>query len=223
MCCTLQQGGRLVRLSEVPPSPEEDFRELLIKLGYGRDSQTRSWGVFLGFDPGTPTNLISLTSSNAIPPQRPINAEGPDVLEGLVEYPSIQVRVLGKEYNESYKKAWQVASGVSNYNYWRNGFWLYLTFRQTTIPIYLGQDEKNRHIWSMDIACVRTPNFYVSPSPSPSPASLSPSPSFSRSPSKEQSPCHSVYLIASPSPSAIFSPSPSRISSPTISLSPSPE
>ncbi len=159
-----------MRLADVPPSPEEDFGKLLVELGLGRKSTTRSWGIFYGFDPGKPKSCISLSSSSSIPPQRPIDVEGPDVVDGLVEYPTIQLRILGKDYAEAYAKGWQIASAVSNYNHWRAGWWLYLTFRQTTVPIYLGQDEKDRHIFSFDIATARTPDFYVDPSPSPSPS-----------------------------------------------------
>ena len=157
-------------LDDVPESPEEDFSLLLIQLGFGiAATGKKSWGCYFGFDPPGKGNSISLSSSNAIAPMRPINYVGPDVLTGLVEYPIIQVRVLAVEYQVGYRKSWQIASGVSSYTSFVGAFWKYLTFRQLTVPLYLQQDENGRHLFAFDIAATRTP-FVADPSESPSPS-----------------------------------------------------
>jgi len=160
-----------MQLSEVPNSPEHDFGLFLEGDKIGSIGKKRGWAIYFGFDPDSPKNLISISSTSSIMPMSPINQVGPDNDTGLVEYPQLGVRVLSATYEDGYKKSYQIMSAFRNRVDLSGEYWKYLNFKALGVPLYLGQDDKGRHVFSTDYFSVRTPIVEgASESASPSPS-----------------------------------------------------
>ena len=145
----------------MPQSPERDLAQLLEAQGVGTVGATTGWGIYENHDPPKPRNCINISSSWPLPPTVAINQLQDDYdgyPDGYVEYPALQCRVLGMSFDDTREKAREIMRQVVNRTKYLNGDWWYLAFYLVSGPLYLGQDEKKRHIYAVNLKTVRRPS-----------------------------------------------------------------
>lgn len=126
---------------------EVNIRSLLVTAGIGAAGGTNDWAIHIGKLINNPDNIIIVTSSGGIAPNP----------KWLVDYPSVQVLIRGKDYVTAKGKAQNVKDtllGISNQTV--NGDILAAVNMIGDITP-LGFDESNRITFAVNFSIIMHP------------------------------------------------------------------
>lgn len=145
--------------------PSIDIKDVLEAEGIGTFAALKGWAIYIGREPEKPDSVISIFDSPVRAPQIPMDSTvtkdgSPDKhRKGFVEFAGVQLRVRSKEYVASYAKAEQIRKALAN-----RGVFLsldnsakYLNIEMQSDPLAVGEDDKTRFIFSLNIVATRVP------------------------------------------------------------------
>jgi hypothetical protein len=145
--------------------PTIDIRDVLESEGIGVFGAEKGWAIFIGREPDQPTNVITLFDTGGGSPQIPMDStvtkdgSSDKHRKGFVEFANVQIRVRSKEYISVYAKVEQIRKALAN----RGVFFSldnsakYLNIEMQSDPLYVGEDDKRRQIFSLNIVATREP------------------------------------------------------------------
>ena len=144
-------------------APSVDIKNLLEDENLGEFGAVKGWALYIGREPDAPDHCITLfdvpTASAEIPINRVIDGDPEAHRKGLVEYAGVQMRIRAPDYESSYARTDRVLKALSNRTEFssKDGTSKYLAVWRSGDPAYIGEDDKARHIFSINIIAPRTP------------------------------------------------------------------
>ena len=119
-------------------SPSIDVRDILVAAGLGLVFGTN---LFIGQEPTSPDNCVTIFDTPGYPPQLTLD---PDE---KYDYPSIQIRVRNRSYEEAYDLISDIKTELHGLNHDEWNGTTYELIRCAQEPFPLGYDEGNRSWW----------------------------------------------------------------------------
>jgi len=140
-------------------APSVDMKDVLVADGVGVFGATSGSAIYLGEAPDQPNLCTTLFDRTVRQPLMPISELGPGPIEKSVEFPAIQIQCRAIDYAAAYAKAREVVNSLVHRASFTNvaGDYKYLCITQQSDPLHIGEDDKNRQIFSLNIMAQRTP------------------------------------------------------------------
>lgn len=87
-------------------SPADIIRQLLVDLGLGNDSNSNTWPTFVGSEPGSPDNVLTVFNTAG-------RDQGRHMIDGTRQtFPGVQIRVRSALPAVGYSKAGTIADAL---------------------------------------------------------------------------------------------------------------
>lgn len=145
-------------------APSVDVKDLLEAAGVGTMGARKGWGIYIGREPAKPLNVLTIFDTGGRKPEmlldKTIKNQGDSgPFDGTVESVGIQIRVRSSEYETSYSKAQEIFNNLANTGSFisLDGEYKYLNVYPQSNPLPIGEDDKTRHIFSLNFMAIRTP------------------------------------------------------------------
>lgn len=132
-------------------APTVDVKDLLVAAGIGAFGGTANWAIYIGSEPDTPNNVITLYDTPGTAPNPKFR----------LDEPRFQVRVRSHNYNDGFQKAIEVSAQLQGlpsqtFNGTRyEGIWVVLETN------FLKADDEGRSIFVTTFRMIREPNEII--------------------------------------------------------------
>lgn len=135
-------------------SLSEDVKDLMVAASLGIEAGITTWGIYIGLEPDTPDNCITIYDSGGRPPGYYFNKDLPET-----QYPGFQVRVRGLDYAAVYAKISAIKDMLNKkgaFTTTGDDATKYGRIFQTSAIISLGRQKKKlRHVLVVNFETMR--------------------------------------------------------------------
>jgi hypothetical protein len=129
----------------------EDIKDKLVAAGLGTFAATTGWGIFINSEPDSPNTTITIYDGPGPEPDEVMDSSQKPLL-----HPTVQVRVRDTTYLAARTKMDAVVTALRRLAPWTVGAdCRYLNVFQSSEPLFLLKDQKDRFVWVVDFRATR--------------------------------------------------------------------
>jgi hypothetical protein len=131
-------------------APAVDVATILVSASCGVLSAVTGWGIWIGREPETPDQAVTVYDYGGDPPSP----------KHLIDRPAVQVRVRGVPYGyaAAYAHALKCREALQGYAGHDVGSTRYVLITAASDPVFLQYDARSRPIWVVNYNVIRSPS-----------------------------------------------------------------
>ena len=132
-------------------STAQDIKDVLVSDGLGTYAAITGWGIYIGKDPDKPDSVITVFDTGGFEPDYVFN----NAIQPL-EHKTIMIHVRNQDYGAGYTKMQAVIDALDQRDRWTVGDVKYHGIFRQGDAAFVGFDDHNRGIWSVNFRVHRS-------------------------------------------------------------------